>query len=171
MIARLRAALDRPLSDADRHRTFAAATGVLALAAIALTLTASPPAPEQADRHHPQTGHSEHTGSSAGPPPEIVTAARRFTGGYLAHLYRSLPASRIPAATRDLRQDMAANPVRVPPAMRARRPRIVAIDGHRLPGTGWVMGAEIADGGPATYRIEFLISDGPPAVATRLIED
>lgn len=171
MIARLRAALDRPLSDADRHRAFAAATGVLALAAIALTLTASPPAPEQTDPRDPQTRHGREAGAPAGPPPEIVTAARRFTGGYLAHLYRSLPAGRIPAATRALRHDLAANPVRVPPAMRARRPRIVSIDGHRLPGAGWVMGAEIADGGPATYRIEFLISDGPPAVATRLIED
>jgi len=178
VIARLRALADRPLTDRDRSRAFTAATVVLIAAAGLLTLTASRP-----DHHRPappagrgvQAGdvsHRDRHTVPVGPPPEVIAAACRFTVGYLAHLYRGRPVGSIPATTAAVRRGLAARPLRVPAAMRARHPRIVGTDGHRPPRhRGWVVGVEVADGGPATYRLELLITDRPPVRVTRLIED
>ena len=133
---RLRRFLERPIADHDRRRAFAAAAAALLIAAVALSAIADP-----ADR---RTGASSERPPIArpdlpppprpvgDPPAEALDVTRRFLHGYLAHLYGSGRAAEIRGASNRLRRQLAAQPVRVSPAMRRQRPRVEHIDGHRL---------------------------------------
>jgi hypothetical protein len=57
-------------------------------------------------------------------------AAQRFLAGYLPYSYGERGARRIPAATAELRRQLAANRPRVPARERRRRPRVVLVQSN-----------------------------------------
>lgn len=161
MIERLRRLAGRPIAERERRGAFAIAAAVL-LAAAALLLLAgdgSLTAPPPALREPPGPPASQPPPAPAAPPrgaPEA--AAARFLRGYLPFLYGRGGAAAIGAASPRLIERLVRSRVRVSPAARERRPRIVAIGAHRL-GPGRVaLTARIGDGGVAEYPIALTLA-------------
>lgn len=171
MIGRLRSQLARPLTEDGRRRGFAVAAAVLVLAAVALSLSASPPAGyEPAPPASRPSGPSRAEIEADAAAPRLAVA-RLFLRGYLRHLYGRGRAEEARGATRRLRRELAATPLRVSPAMRERWPRIAKLSWERIAG-GWLVSTTIDDGGIAAYPIMLKVEDrqGGPLV-TRLVED
>lgn len=172
---RLRRFLEHPIADHDRRLAFAIAAAALLIAAVALSAIADP-----ADQQTGAAGeHPPITRPDLPPPPrpvgdppaEALDVTRRFLHGYLAHLYGSGRAREIRGASDRLRRQLAAQPVRVSPAMRRQRPRVERIDGHRLAEDGWLIDAEIATG-TVSFPIAVVVADRPGGpVVIRLVED
>jgi hypothetical protein len=162
----LRARLEEPIG--DRRRAFAIAAVVLLIAAVALSALAAPP--DRQPTTEPAVDRQPVAGRDPAAPADIAPAAvrvaRRFLAGYLAHLYGDRPAREIAGAAPRLRAELARQPVRVTPAMRRHRPRVVDLDAHRLDGD-WLIDAEIA-AGSVSFEIALVVADG---VVTRLVED
>ena len=162
-----------PIADGDRRRAFVAAAFALLVAALALTLSADPPArpaadtvkspliAERANKRVPETGA----------PAQVLSTARRFIGGYLALLRGERSARGLADVSVSLRRRLTARPIRVSPGMRAGRARVVRVDGHRI-GAGWLVEADIAAGG-VRFPVGVVVAAdrvGVPVV-TRLVED
>lgn len=186
MTSHLRRLLQRPLSERDRQRGFALAAAVLMTAALALTLTSNPtgderpanrngaalapappiPAADPAEaapvvptaRTSPPAERASARSRHA-PPPRVARAARGFLTGYLRYLYGRGRAGRIDRASTALRRRLAAERLRVPPAARRRRPRLVSLHGERVPERrAWLVTARVDDGDVAVYPVELLIA-------------
>ena len=148
MIDRLRALWNRPIADHERKPLFAlVVVFLLAMAAVTYAVdgdddghgsapaaTAPPPSPEPQSIDPtavPRPQEQEEPGPSDVTRAEIAaakTAAREFlTGGYLAYSYGRVHAQDVPRASDDLRQELAAEPPRVPPAVRRRRARVTGL--------------------------------------------
>jgi hypothetical protein len=84
-------------------------------------------------------------------------AARRFLDGYLPFIYGRGSARAIPTAAPSLRNRLAESRLRVPPAENGRHPRVIRLDGRRLPAGRVLVTARIEDGGPATYPISLTL--------------
>ncbi len=160
MIGWLTAMRDRPIAEQERRAALAATAAVLIAAALLLALTRparhaataraasitttattdpSPPAPE--------------TSSAGVPSAEAVAVGRAFFAGYLAYTYGSAPASRITDAARSLIASLQSHPPRVPPAMRARRPRVVELHATPAPSGQLRVSAVVNDGGVIDYTV------------------
>jgi hypothetical protein len=98
----------------------------------------------------------------AGLPPRVPAgvehAARRFLGAYLPFLYGRGPARAVEPITAELRARLARSRVRVPPAVRRRHPRVVALRPRVVDGSRFAVSARVADGGAARYPIELGIA-------------
>ncbi|MEX1142877.1 MAG: hypothetical protein WD399_07635 [Thermoleophilaceae bacterium] len=169
---RLRWLLERPVSDHDRRRAFAVAAAVLLIAAVALSVVSDPAGrPAAGASGRPPVVRPEPPTPPAGDlPPETADVARRFLDGYLAHLYGSRRPAAIRGASDRLRRQLAAQSVRVSPAMRRQRPRVERIDGQRL-ADGWLVAATVA-AATVAFPISVVVADrqaGP--VVTRVVED
>jgi hypothetical protein len=170
---RLRWLLERPISDHDRRRAFAVAATVLLIAAVALSIVSDPadrPAGGAGDRPPVVRPESPPTPTAGDLPPETAGVARRFLDGYLAHLYGRRRPGEIPGASGRLRRQLAAQPVRVSPAMRRARPRVERIDGQRF-ADGWLIDATVA-AATVEFPISVVVADRPGGpVVTRVVED
>ncbi len=175
MIDWLRALADRPIAEHERRRAFALAVTVIALAIGMLLLTGVPAA------DHPPAAHGVPApiGSPLAPPPaspppspgpegetpaggslpnDAEAAARRFLSGYLAYLYGHAPARAIQGAAPALRRRLERARVRVSPATRRRRGRVVSLTGRRVAGGRLEVTATVADGGVARYPLGVLLA-------------
>jgi hypothetical protein len=86
--------------------------------------TTSPPSSSTGSEGRPLGGSRSDAGADA------VAAATRFVRGYLAFQAGRLAPDEVPAATQELREGLKR--LRVPPASRARRTRIVAAKLERI---------------------------------------
>ena len=158
-IRRLR---DRPIGERERRGALAAVAVVVIAATLLLALTA-PEAPS----HRPASVPSRRVGerqtprateNSSGSTASAVRAARRFLHGYLAYIYGHGRAAQVSAATSTLARSLASRAPRVPPSMRARRPRVLALRAAMAP-TGVIeVTALINDGGLINYPIELRLA-------------
>jgi hypothetical protein len=151
VVDQLRVYLHRPLRDGDRPRLFAFAVGVIT-AGVAVLALLDDAGPSQPGDHTPRPAPVSTVASVPGPSTNALTlpdvapseeglptaaaatsarqvaaakhAARRFLSGYLAYTYDQAPASAIRNADPALARTLAADPPRVPPRERARRPRV-----------------------------------------------
>jgi hypothetical protein len=173
VIERLRALLDRPISDAERRRLFALAAAVVLVAAALLLLLgdgsgesqhieqprpSSPVATAPSPELPPPAGVEGVTAPAGAPAPEARRVARRFLSGYLAFIYGQGPARAIDGADATLITGLGRSRVRVPPAARRREPRVVELrapggDRDRLHVT-----ALIDDGGVARYPVSLTLT-------------
>ena len=166
MIGRLRELADRPIEDAERRRLFALAMAVLTLASA--SLLALRPAPEHAPAPTPRAeppstaapAPSAPLGPSAAVPAPATRAARRFLGGYLRFLYGHAGAREIERATPQLRRRLSTSRLRVPPAARRRRPRVVRLEAQRTEPDELAVTAEVEDGGVARYPVALTLRRG-----------
>jgi hypothetical protein len=183
MTADLRGLIDRPLG-ARRLGAFAAVACVLLLVAGGLALTAGhryTPMAETSDGRPATNGRTSQTvggavvvatldadpfaaGSPGGERAVVVRQARRFLAGYLPYLYGQGPVRVIRAGTVTLRRRLETAPLRVSPAARKRRPRVVRVTAESLDRRRWHVVATIADGGVTRYPIELLLTTGARGV-------
>jgi len=85
-------------------------------------------------------------------------AAQRFLTGYLAYLYGHAPITAVRGATPALLRSLRAHPPLVPPAMRARSPRVLSL--HPAPAPLGFLGvsALVNDGELASYQVVVLLA-------------
>ncbi len=179
MSADLRRLIDRPLG-ARRFGAFAAVACVLLLVAGGLALTASHRSTPAADTPRDLTATDGRATAGAVVAPTLdadpaaasslevdraaaVRLARRFLAGYLPYLYGQGPARAVRGSTATLRRRLETARLRVSPATRKRRPRVVRVTAEPLDRGHWHVVATIADGGVAQYPIELLLTTGDGA--------
>jgi hypothetical protein len=150
---------DRPIAEHERRTAMAAV--VVLLTAVAVLLTLTQPASQASD----SAGRSARITTGAAVQrnapaftPEVERVAQRFLAGYLAYTYGQAPASRITDATRSLIASLEAHPPRVPPAARARRPRIVSLRPATAPTGEITLTAVVNDGGLVDYQVGLLLT-------------
>ncbi|MBA3263652.1 MAG: hypothetical protein H0T69_14505 [Thermoleophilaceae bacterium] len=162
MIGRLGALANRRLGERERHGLFGLAAGVIVCAAALLLALPADLQPQSRPVGAPLTAAPPAQGAAPAERSndlgEAEATARRFLGGYLRLLYGRGPATAIAAATDRLRHRLARTRVRVTPAARRRRPRIIDIQIVPVRGGGFAATAEIGDGGPARYPIELAVA-------------
>ena len=165
MIDRLRELADRPIAEDERRRLFAFAVAVLALATVALVALAPAPDRDPAPRARPEPPATVAPPAASPTPaarstsvsPRAKQAARRFLGSYLRFLYGHAGAREIERAAPQLRRRLSRSRLRVPPAARRRRPRVVAIDGRQTTANEVAVSAEVEDGGVARYPVALTV--------------
>jgi hypothetical protein len=156
-ISRLR---ERPIADSERHAAMAAI--VVLLAGTALVLAHTPAGQPRAGKH--PVPSSIAVVRAPAPPvlaPLTVEAARAtqvFLAGYLAHLYGHRSSAGIQGATRSLTRSLAAHAPPVPPEMRERQPRVVALRPAAAPAGLLAARAIVNDGGVVDYPITLLLA-------------
>lgn len=173
MIARLRELADRPISDGERRRLFAAAALLIVLAAVLLSVTGqptgtgrpttkpvAPPSVAGSSRDEPPDvqGVEGSDASTRAAPEPVQRVARRFLEGYLAYLYGRGEADEIEAASPALERRLRRERLRVSPATRRRDPRIVDLGARRLERDRYQVTATIVDGGVADYPVELSLA-------------
>jgi hypothetical protein len=174
MRARLRALRDRQVLGRERHTAFAAVAVLLTTSAVLLTLT-QPPGPRHLPPRRPLSAGASRPPAAMGqtPVPAValapmdVRAARAFLAGYLAYLYGRAGAPSVTHTTLAFARSLRAHPPLVPPAMRARDPRVLSLQSMPAP-LGLVgVSALINDGEPVNYTIGLLITTrtGEPLVS------
>jgi hypothetical protein len=156
---RLRELAERPIADSERPLLFSLAAAILVAVAIVLIALGRSASEEGAASAPPAAAPSPppHTAppapAPARVPPEAKRSAGRFLAGYLRFIYGRGRAGQIEAAAPPLRQRLARSRLRVPPAARQRRPRVVELEARRLPSGAIAVAAEVADGGVARYPV------------------
>jgi hypothetical protein len=122
---------DRPIAEQERHTAMAAVTVLLTTVAVLLML--SQPASQASHIAHPSSHGRQAAPSTAAQPDapalriEAEGVARRFLAGYLAYIYGHARVSQISDASPPLLRSLKALPPRVPPAARARDPKVIAL--------------------------------------------
>ncbi|HEV3070093.1 MAG TPA: hypothetical protein VGY76_01545 [Solirubrobacteraceae bacterium] len=148
---------DRPI--AERERRTAMAVVVVLLGAVAVLLTLTQPTSKAggtaqgASRGAPTTLAAALEGHTR----EAERDARRFLAGYLPYAYGQAPANRITGATRSLIVSLEADPPRVPPASRARHPRVRSLHPTAAPAGEFAVSAVVNDGGLIDYPVGLLL--------------
>lgn len=160
MIDRLRELAERPIAESERPRLFALAAAILVAVAIVLialgpsTSDKGPPsAPPATTPSAPPAAPAPAAPTPRPVPAAAERSARRFLTGYLRFIYGHGRAAEIDAVTPALRRRLARSRVRVPPAARRRRPRVVGLEAESLPSGAVAVTAEVADGGVARYPV------------------
>lgn len=162
---------EQPIDERRRQQLFALAAIILLLTAGLLSLTAGSrdramqstrvplamPADLELPRSWTQVAPAPQSRERA--PERVIAVSRRFLAGYLPYLYGRRPARAIEHAGRALRRQLAADTPRVPAAARRRRPRVIAVDGERMPSRAraWTVTARIADGKVIDFPVELLV--------------
>jgi hypothetical protein len=171
VLDRLRLFFNRPLSDADRPRLFAAAVAVIAGAAAILALLddAGPSAAPARPAAEAPTPAPAAVALPADPTPEPAPpaeegdvpaaqrasraevaaarrAARRFLAGYLPYTYGRGPVRRIGAVAPALRARLARERPRVPASERRRRPRVELLQSDGVSARRGAVTATVRDG-------------------------
>ena len=145
----------RPIAERDRHAIFAVVAMLLAASAVLLAVTGpvrQPPHVAAPRRVAPAASPPAITGSAANP----ARVAHRFLTGYLAYLYGHAPATAVIGAAPRLVRALRARPPLVPPAMRARHPRVLPRP-MTAPAEMLAITALIGDGELADYSIGLLL--------------
>jgi hypothetical protein len=146
----IRAQRDRPISTGDRRIAFTLIAVAATVGTLLLTTVPGGPSQRAATPHH--TSARPEAPTPAEPVASTAAeerAAREFLHGYLAYIYGRARAGEVRGATSAFTHALLARPSRVPPSMRARRPRIVSV---HLAGTLGVT-AIINDGGLIDYPL------------------
>ncbi len=159
---------DRPIAEQERHTALAATAAVL-IAATALLALTRPTTHAASARGATKTSttttatvdpvlHTPQASAGGAPSGEAVVVSRAFLAGYLAYAYAGAPASQITNAARSLTDSLQAHPPRVPPAMRASRPRVVELHATPAPSGELGVSAVINDGGLIDYTIGLVLT-------------
>jgi hypothetical protein len=148
---------DRQVAEHERHT---AITAVVVLLGAAVLLTLTQPTSQTSSRalHSAQTTRPalvEHRTLAL--TPEADKVAERFLAGYLAYTYGQAHASRITSASRALILSLEAHSPRVPPAARARHPRVLSLHVAAAPTGEVVVRAVVNDGGLINYPVGLLL--------------
>jgi hypothetical protein len=166
LATRARRIWDRPVAGHERR---AALTVVVVLLAASTTLLAATrPSRHRAAPQETTTSIAKAARSPtpAGRPtaahsarvaPVAARVAHRFLTGYLAYLYGHAPAAALTDAVPRLVRALRARPPLVPPAMRARHPRLLALRPMPAPAGMVGISALVNDGELADYSIGLLL--------------
>lgn len=153
---------DRPIAEHERRAAMSAVVVLLSACALLLALT-QPASPQS-------TGHRGRTASNAALPvpvkerrtgtltPEVQSTAKRFLAGYLGYVYGHTPARQIEDATPALLRSLQAHPPRVPPAARARHPRVLSLRPTSAPAGEVAVSAVVNDGGLIDYSVGLVLA-------------
>jgi hypothetical protein len=156
----IRSQRDRPIGDGERRVAFTL-VAVVAIAATLLLAITLPGAPS------PSTATRLHVGARRETPAPAVSvvssaveehAAREFLHGYLGYIYGRARAGEVRGATPAFTHALRVRPSRVPPSMRARHQRIVALRPVKAPAGAFGVTAIINDGGLIDYPIALLLA-------------
>jgi hypothetical protein len=163
MIGWLTALRDRPIAEQERQRAIIAVVLLLCTTALLLTLTG----PDEQTRHatHNESqdvvvGNARAVGGaerSAHFTPIVERAVERFLAGYLGYLYGHVPAEKVQGTTVSFSDSLRAGALRVPPGMRARTARVVALRAASAPAGLVGVRVLINDGGLIDYPIVLLL--------------
>jgi hypothetical protein len=155
----MRRQIDRPIADHERRTAMAAV--VMILGAVAILLTLIQPASQALYRtrstplNPPPAAAESHTSASEN---EAKRTAERFLAGYLGYVYGRTPAGQIEGATPALIRSLQAHPPRVPPAERARRPRVLSLHPAAGSASKVAVSAVINDGGLIDYSVGLVLA-------------
>jgi len=164
MNGRFAALRDRPIAEHERRTAITLVAVLLAASAFLLADTRPAGHPHHPASRRPASGSASRppapTGGAANTAPLAPVAARvaqRFLHGYLAYLYGHAPANAVRDATPALLGSLRSRPPLVPPAMRARNPRILSL--HPAPAPVELVGLSVLvnDGELASYRVGLLL--------------
>jgi hypothetical protein len=157
---------DRPI--AERERSTALTVVAVLLAASAVLLAATRPArhpdhhasrrPGVPVRSTPRSAPARSAANAAPVAPAAARVAQRFLAGYLAYLYGHAPTTAVRDATPALLRSLRAHPPLVPPAMRARSPRLLSLDPAPAPLGSVGVSALVNDGELASYQVVVLLA-------------
>jgi hypothetical protein len=155
---------DRPIGEHERHAAFTVTAAVAVTATLLLAITA-PHAPSPNAASDPRDGARLQqtpqvpSGSvSVALTGEAERAARVFLHGYLGYIYGHNRAAGVQGATSALTHALAGSARPVPPGMRARQPRVVALHTENAPAGLIRVTAAINDGGLVDYPIALLLA-------------
>jgi hypothetical protein len=159
---------ERPIAKRERSAVLAAIVMALLVAATLLATTRPsrhPAAPQRtattsiAIPAHPVVpARRPAAANPARVAPVAARVAHRFLPGYLAYLYGHAPATAVMGAVPRLVRALRARAPLVPPAMRARHPRVLALRPMPAAPTGMLaISALIGDGELADYWIGLLL--------------
>jgi hypothetical protein len=150
----MRSQRDRPIAEHERRAAMAVVAVLLGAVALLFTLTQPASQARQATRSIERVATSIPAASDPGAlTPEARATAERFLAGYLGYAYGQAPASRIEDASRSLIGSLASQPQRVPPAARARRPRVISLRAMAAPAGEVAVSAMVNDGGLIDYTV------------------
>jgi hypothetical protein len=161
-LAWIRRQRDRPI--AEHERQVAMAVVVAFLTAIGLLLALTQPSSRPA-RHSTSTSATHPRQESQippGAPAPLTSAASRAAGafltGYLGYIYGHRSAREVTGATATFTHSLSALAPRVPPSMRARLPRVLALRPARAPAGLTGVTAVVNDGGLVDYPITLYLA-------------
>lgn len=150
----MRSQRDRPIAEHERRAAMAAVAVLLGAVALLFTLT------QPASQAHQVTQRIDRiaTDTPAASDPRALTpvarqTAERFLAGYLGYAYGHTTASQIKDASRSLIGSLESQPPRVPPAARARRPRVISLSRTVAPAGEVTLSATVNDGGLIDYTV------------------
>jgi len=153
---------DRPIAEHERRTAMAAVVVLLTTVAVLLALTQPATRASRAAQGSPRIAETipgtvveRHTLALAH---ETEQAARRFLAGYLAYTYGRAPATRIAGANRPLIRSLQAHPPRVPPAARARHPRVLSLHPAASSAGEVAVSAVVNDGGLIDYSVGLVLA-------------
>jgi hypothetical protein len=165
MIAWLTSLRDRPIAERERRTAITVVAVLLAAGTILLAATKPAQQPRYAASRRPGValGSAPHPApsSAANAAPVAPVAARvaqRFLAGYLAYPYGHAPATAVRDATPALLHSLSAHPALVPPAVRARHPRVLSL--HPAPAPLGLVGVSslVNDGELVSYHVVVLLA-------------
>jgi hypothetical protein len=153
---------DRPIAEHERHAAMAAVVVLLATVAVLLALTQPVTQASRAAQRSPRSAETipgatveRHTLALTH---EMERVAEGFLAGYLAYTYGRAPASRIAGASRPLIRSLQAHPPRVPPAARARHPRVLSLHPAASAAGEVAVSAVVNDGGLIDYSVGLVLA-------------
>ncbi len=167
MTAWLASLRDRPIAESERAAAMATVTVLLLAVALLLALSRPSNRPRPTPLRHPGPSVAQRTPIRPAQAPEsstvpltplVARAADLFLAGYLGYIYGHARASAIGGATPALLRSLRAQPTRVSPGMRVRRPHVLAL--HSTPARSGLLrvSAVINDGGLVDYSIGLLLA-------------
>jgi hypothetical protein len=153
---------DRPIAEHERHAAMAAVVLLLTTVAVLLALTQPATQASRAAQGSPRIAEmipgatvERRTVALAH---EAERVAERFLTGYLAYTYGREPATRITGASRPLIRSLQAHLPRVPPAARARHPRVLSLHPRAAPTSEVAVSAVVNDGGLIDYSVGLVLA-------------
>ncbi len=161
---------DRPIAEHERRTAMAAVVVILGAVTVLLALTqpasqARYPAPSTPLSRPPAAAESLTSASAT----EAKLTAERFLAGYLGYVYGRTSARQIEDATPALIRSLQAHPPRVPPAARARRPRVLSLHLAAASAGEVAVSAVVNDGGLVDYSVGLVLaSEGGRLLVTGL---
>ena len=164
---------DRPIAEGERRWAFFASTVLLAITVGLLALTTSATRTTTATDRGALAGHTLSGQPPASPvpvsadgqstpgalSPPVSRVARRFLTGYLAYLYGHGGVAGVRDASPALVRSLGANPPRVSIDIRARHPRVIALQATAAPAGQAGVSALVNDGGIADYPVVLFIGE------------
>jgi hypothetical protein len=150
----MRSQRDRPIAEHERRAAMVVVAVLLGAVALLFTITQPASQARQATRSIDRVATAIPAASDPGVPAlQARETAERFLAGYLGYAYGHTPASRIEDASRSLIRSLESQPPRVPPAARARRPRVISLRATAATAGEVTLSATVNDGGLIDYTV------------------